>query len=67
MDRSKAIIRLEHWLKHAEEHGKEYKEFAEKLLEAGYQEASEAIFELSKITKESALLIKKALEHLKEA
>lgn len=67
MDRSKAIIRLEHWLKHAEEHGKEYEEFASKLLDAGYKEASDAIMELSRVTKESALLIKKALEHLKEA
>lgn len=67
MDRSKAIIRLEHWLKHAEEHAKEYEDFSSQLLEEGYLEASKAILELSKVTKDSALLIKKALEHLKEA
>lgn len=67
MDRSKAIIKLEHWLRHAEEHWKEYQEFAHALKEAGYNEASEAIFELAKTTQESSRLIKKAIEGVKEA
>jgi|YNPNPStandDraft_1061719.scaffolds.fasta_scaffold00090_40 hypothetical protein len=66
MDREKARIRLEHWLKHAEEHALEYQEFSKTLHQMGFKKAGDAIMRLSEITKESCKSIQEALEGLKE-
>jgi len=66
MDRERAKIRLEHWLRHAEDHALEYQEFSQTLMGMGFKKAGDAIMRLSEITRESCKIIQEALEALKE-
>jgi len=60
----KAKIRLEHWMKHNEEHQKEYLEFADQPEEAGKKVASDSIREMAQLENQSNQCLQKALDNL---
>ena len=60
----KAIIRIEHWLRHNESHLEEYKRFAEDLDRAGNLETAQYIQEMAALMAVSNECLKKALASL---
>ncbi len=60
----KAKIRLEHWMKHNQEHQKEYLEFADQLEEAGKKTAADSIREMAQLENQSNECLQKALNNL---
>lgn len=63
----KAIIRMEHWLKHNEGHLDEYKQFAEKMDKAGNKETARHIQDMAAFIAQSNECLGKALASLKTA
>ncbi len=60
----KARIRIEHWIKHNEDHLQEYEVFAEQLEEAGKKGSSEYVREMIELTKKSNECLRNALKTL---
>lgn len=56
----KARMRMEHWMKHNQDHIREYEKFARDLEENGKNESAAEIFQM-------AGLLAQADEHLKKA
>ena len=63
----KAKIRIEHWIKHSEDHLQEYAAFAKELEDAGKTESARYISEMVKLTKESNDCLAKAKARLSSA
>jgi hypothetical protein len=61
----KAVIRIEHWIEHNEDHVREYKAFARKLETAGKIECARYILETAKLTDRSSETLRRALEALR--
>ena len=60
----KARIRIEHWIKHNDNHKEEYVIFAEQLEEAGKKETSEHVREMIEMTVRSNRCLRRALKAL---
>jgi len=60
----KARIRIEHWIKHNEDHLQEYEVFGEQLEEAGKKGSSEYVREMIELTKKSNECLRNALKTL---
>ena len=61
----KARIRIEHWVKHNEDHLQEYETFAHELEAAGKNESARHIRETATLMAESTNHLGKALRFLK--
>ncbi len=59
--REKAKLRIEHWMKHTEDHVKEYARFADELEKSGYNDAACNIREMATITAKCSHCLKNAL------
>jgi hypothetical protein len=57
----KAVIRIEHWIRHNENHLQEYKTFAHELEKAGKHEGSQYLQEVQALIRESNNCLVKAL------
>ena len=60
----KARIRLEHWLKHADDHMSEYSSFARELESAGKTTSAELVHEIANLAEKSKDLLEQALQKL---
>lgn len=60
----KAKIRIEHWIKHNEDHFQEYKAFAFELETAGKNEAARYIQEMAALAAQGKEYLGKALRSL---
>jgi hypothetical protein len=63
----KAKIRIEHWIKHAADHLKEYERFAEELEKEGNQDSARHIREMAVLTAKSTDCLDSALLSLGKA
>ena len=59
--REKAKLRIAHWMKHTDDHVKEYARFAEELEQSGYSHAARNIREIASITTQCSQFLKNAL------
>ena len=60
----KAVIRIEHWVEHNENHLKEYETFAHELEAAGKNETAKHIRDMAALTAQSSDCLRKALKSL---
>lgn len=60
INRSKLAHLLEHWVEHNENHSKSFKEWAEKVRNAGYTELADDILQAEKKMSECSDLLRKA-------
>ena len=60
----KAKIRIEHWLKHNQDHLREYEEFAQELEKAGKKETAEHIRNMATLFAQGDKSLQLALETL---
>lgn len=65
--REKAKIRIAHWMKHTDDHVKEYAQFADELEKSGYNNAARNIREMASITTKCSHCLKNALLSVNEA
>lgn len=56
----KAVIRIQHWIRHNESHLKEYETFADELEPAGQQDAAEQIRKMALLTTEGNRCLRRA-------
>ena len=61
---SKVKILLEHWIKHNQEHGEEFREWADKLKSLGKTEAGDDIAQAARTMDEAGKLLSRALDKL---
>jgi hypothetical protein len=59
--REKAKIRIAHWMKHTDNHIKEYARFADELEKSGYDNAARNIRETASITTKCSHCLTNAL------
>lgn len=64
IDRDKLTHLLEHWIEHNHSHSKSFKEWAEKVKEAGYEELAEDILLAEKKMDECSAVLEKARKKL---
>ncbi|MDK2834266.1 MAG: hypothetical protein PWP63_1353 [Methanolobus sp.] len=62
INRSKLAHLLEHWVEHNESHSKSFREWAQKVRDAGYTELADDILEAEKKMSECSDLLRKARE-----
>lgn len=62
INRSKLAHLLEHWVEHNESHSKSFREWAQKVKDAGYTELADDILEAEKKMSECSDLLRKARE-----
>jgi len=62
--KEKAQIRLQHWLKHSEDHVQEYWRFAEELEAAGLAASGQAVREMSDCVEKGNACLRTALRSL---
>ncbi len=60
----KLVKRVEHWIKHNDEHKKTYLEWAEKALKMNLKEVSDYLRNVAKLTDEQNDLFRKILKAL---
>ncbi|MBN2032860.1 MAG: hypothetical protein JW836_06245 [Deltaproteobacteria bacterium] len=60
----KARIRLEHWIKHNDEHCEEYAVLAQQMEEAGKSESAQQVREVMELSSRSTDCLRKALKAL---
>jgi hypothetical protein len=63
----RAKIRVEHWIKHAADHLKEYEQFADELEKEGNTESARHIRETAVLTAQSTNCLDNALLSLNKA
>ena len=61
----KAEIRIEHWIRHNEDHEREYETFARDLKAAGKIDCAQHILETARLTAQSSESLRRALKALK--
>jgi hypothetical protein len=64
--KEKAIIRLEHWIHHSEDHYQEYASFAKELEDAGKIESARHLKDMVTLSARSTECLKKAMKALGE-
>lgn len=64
--KEKAKIRIQHWLKHNQEHAQEYQNMARELEANGLPEVAEAIMALAKNTELGSACLQKAISALEK-
>ena len=60
----KAVIRIEHWIEHNDEHAREYESFAQELKAAGKTECAHQVLETARLTAQSSESLRRALKAL---
>ncbi len=63
-DKEKLVKRIEHWIKHNEDHKKTYLEWAEKTRGMGLEDVANALEEVVSLTDEQNRLFEKILNIL---
>ena len=63
----KAKIRIEHWIKHADDHLKEYEQFADELEKEGNKDSARHIREMAVLAARSTECLDSALFFLNKA
>lgn len=61
---TKAKIRLEHWIKHGQDHLSDYQSFARDLRENGKEASADAVAEMALLTEQSLESLNRALAAL---
>ena len=64
IDSAKLKHLLEHWIEHNESHGQSFREWAEKVRVAGYEDIAEDILQAERKMKECSDLLRAAEEKL---